>query len=147
MIAPKPVEGCLQVVDVPARGPSRARAEWRDKGELVCAGRLIEAGFGNIRNGIDRKAGDSVDHPDRLEDASGNRGLDARDGLGGARGRLDRRKPAHGPLDDRVVRPLGEIGRLLDHVEYQVDESPYASHTGRSMNRLRDGTQSAPLQP
>ena len=59
--------------------------------------------------------------------------------------RLDGREAANAPLDDRIVGPLDQIGRLFDDVEDKIDETPDPSH-GLSMDRLMVPEQSAPIR-
>ena len=146
VVAPEAVDRGLEVVDIPAGGPHHTRAHGGGKPKSRLFGGAVEACFGDVGDRVDGKAGNPVDHPDRLENASRDRGFDAGDGFRGARGRFDGRKTANRTIDHGVVGPFGEIGGLFDQIEHQIDEASYALHRA-SMNRLRGATQSAPLQP
>ena len=137
VVPPKPVDRGLEVVDVPGGCARSARSDRRGELELIGAGRLGETCFGHIRDRVHREAAHSVEHANRLEYAAGNRGLDAGHDLRRALGRLDRRKPAHGTLDDRVMGAFDQIGRFLDQVEHQIHKPSYTSHALRSPWTLR----------
>ena len=128
VVPPKTIDRGLEVVDVPGRRARRARSDRRGELQIIGVGRLGKACFGHIGDGVHGEAADAVEHANRLEYAAGNRGLDARHDLRRAFGRLDRRKPPDGSLDDCVVGAFDQIGRFLDQVEHQIYKPSYTSH-------------------
>ena len=128
VVPPKTVDRGLDVVDVPGRSTGRARSDWRGELESIGVGRLGKACFGHIGDGVHREAADAVEHANRLEYATRNRGLDARDDLRRTLGRLDGRKTSHGSLDDRIMGAFDQIGRFRDQVEHQIHKTSYPPH-------------------